>query len=593
MSFRHNRSSIFNRFLRGMTFMLQELGSRYAEILATVREHLRGAAERPWSVIEPEADAYLRLLETVTARLNWEGDLLPLSAAVSMALVHVPTFSEEAHREVIRIVEDSLPKEQRVRRCIEVVIAYESNAWPCPRVGVEPNPVAVAWLAAIVRLSIIKSFRWLRGRVTNLWEIIGTDKEHFFDLTADHVTWQLLHGACDCIKLTERHDYRVNKKNVEEMSRRHLRDHFLSAWHPERQYLWDFLANAVRGRGGLKPGSIRQGMVYSTFQEELGARVANLPRKYCIHLGKFYALHDTICPYCKFPHPASETPVEVALEIILTRVYPGPDGRLPYRVIETKWWRCQTCAKVAELTGGEVTQHFFPDDADPAKKGICPLCGKNLRGRGKSCGEAFVRVPVSEDSAIPVEIPKTPPVPGLADELQELAQGVTFGSDASVSSVVGDRALLWAVVKPVDGSQFHLSLHFSPRQPEMYREGRVNTGGILASKAAMEGSEPFRGIGAIAALSFIDGPEVTSLLESIADDKRRTADVRALARQVLDQRKAEPLPESAFAGWRFELRSADGKKVFPAATRHWGQLVFRGLPRAEGPYRLELLGETG
>lgn len=335
----------------------------------TAIQGCRGAAEPPWENFGLRAQGFVASLEGAT-----------LDATLDAAAAVLDIQSTQA--ELADFVRSELPPEDQVERCIEIAIAHGSGGWPEPWQGAGAvDGWSSSWIAKLVEHETRGVMRWFEGVVAGgiSW---GGDDRHFAAMSAYEMMWGLVARDCNCVALTSRTDHRANARNARRMRERHDRDHCLASWRPEQGTLWEFLANAVRGRGGMRAGSIRQGMFYPQLVETLGLRVGNVPMNYCIDCHDTYARHEQICGGCGANGDRLGTPTVLRRRFIV-------DGAAIHK---QKWWRCRPCEAARRLTRGRLDSHAFPDTGDAGVNEECPLCGETARGTGKKRAEVYTRV---------------------------------------------------------------------------------------------------------------------------------------------------------------------------------------------------------
>lgn len=270
-----------------------------------------------------------------------------------------------------------LPRQQRVQRCLEVVVAYGTGGWPVLRHPPYATPWHAAWprtfdlLREEIEGWMQRVLAWLDDIVIGFARAMqgaGWNTPAQQAILAHEISYLLVEGRCDCY---QRHD------PSKTATAQHLREHQLLAWSPDlvsqrgaRVTLWDFVAQAVKGavigRQQFAAGAFVAGMLYPLLYRQVQLTLGRVARKRCPHCDRPYEVHLALCPHCDQQFdPTRDAIVAERLLII-----PSPTG--PYW--PQPWWRCDPCAQSPRGENYFRCQHCQPDRCHPTVHDACPRC---------------------------------------------------------------------------------------------------------------------------------------------------------------------------------------------------------------------------
>jgi len=383
----------------------------YNEICLIVYDWLeqRDALQNPRKVLR-ESGIFKELVDRVVTQVNC--NLVELALTTALCAVG-PQNEGPPPREVydkLLALMRLLPRDEKVERCFEIVMAYGSGGWPFMRYPPFRTSWygqwarAYLWLKEEAKIWIYRSFEWLNQTVISFEDTIISAWNGYknfpmldhpqraihqgIDLLAHEIVHLLIHNRCYCYMLE---GGRTTSQHRQERFDRHILEHQIASWNPGKASLWNFIAQAIKGSMTVDrqfaSGSFVQGLLYEMMYTDgnIKLRLGNVLNKYCRHHKEFY--EGDRCPYCKQVHFDETTDARITRRLI---VIPFSNNG-PY--MEEPWWHCKSC------NGSSHGENYYPcrKCRPQAGRGIvhgklhdkCPICG---RGHAMRRGPSWVYV---------------------------------------------------------------------------------------------------------------------------------------------------------------------------------------------------------
>jgi hypothetical protein len=237
------------------------------------------------------------------------------------------------------------------QRSVEFAAAYGCG-WPGEGVNVpgawgQPWGLAYQMLMNEVKGWLLSSDEWLRTEVKDyrFREVFREDWFNPFVHHADLLADRFCRGFCNCWQLRDEEgifDTPIDS-NARRKAERCAREHDLLAWNPQKDSLWNFIAQAVKGpkrRGqqtghlGFASGAFVQGMFYPELyrNDEIDLRFGKVLFKRCHECETEYEGESCTNTDCYMPFDETRTVITDKRRLLVK----APVGC--YR--PEWWWKC-------------------------------------------------------------------------------------------------------------------------------------------------------------------------------------------------------------------------------------------------------------